>query len=222
MNSINEYIVSQFGNPRGWFGALVGHAMALKNRKRIAWAVSELDVRTSDHVLEIGFGPGVALKRIAALATRGRSAGVELSALMLAQASRRLAPEIAAGLVDLRHGSVSSLDFDDGSFDKVLAINTMMFCPDPASDLLEVARVLKPGGLLLVAQQPHGARDEEAVGKVGQRIRNTMQQAGLDNLNVRMRRMWPVPCLCVSGIKPHRDRAAGCEASWDEASRSEA
>jgi ubiquinone/menaquinone biosynthesis C-methylase UbiE len=212
MNLMTEYVVSQFGNPRGWFGMLVGHAMALKNRERIAWAVSELDVRASDRVLEIGFGPGVALKRIASLAIDGHAAGVELSSLMLSQASRRLASEIAAGRVELQHGSVSSLDFDDGSFDKVLAINTMMFWPDPANDLLEVARVLKPGGQLLVVQQPHGARDEDAVRRIGQRIRDTMEAAGFAGIGVRTRRMWPVTCLCVSGVKPRRDGAARREA----------
>ena len=52
---------AQFGRPTGLWGHAVGHEQARRssNRRRNAWAVSLLDVRPEDRVLEIGLGPGV-------------------------------------------------------------------------------------------------------------------------------------------------------------------
>jgi len=199
MSALKDYVVSQFGNPRGFVGALVGHAMAIKNRERIAWAVSLLDVEPTDCVLEIGFGPGIALQRIVARAAEGHVAGVEISSLMVNQAARRLASAIGAGHVDLRLGSVSALPFADETFDKALAINTMMFWPEPVANLLEVKRTLRPGGRLLIVQQPHGAKNDAAVQRVGTRIWDTLEAAGFVDRAQAHRQMYPVGCVAVSG-----------------------
>jgi len=65
-------IRSQFMQPRGFAGWLVGWEMALRpsNRKRNVWAVGLLGVEPSDRVLEIGFGPGIAIRELSRRATR--------------------------------------------------------------------------------------------------------------------------------------------------------
>jgi hypothetical protein len=50
---------------------------------------------------------------------------------MVEQARARNAAAIESGRVDLRRGSVESLPFDDDTFDKALAINSMQVWPDP-------------------------------------------------------------------------------------------
>jgi ubiquinone/menaquinone biosynthesis C-methylase UbiE len=65
---------------------------------------------------------------------------------MVEQARARNATGIQSGRIDLRHGSVESLPFDDNSFDRALAINSMQVWPDAAAGLREIRRVLKPGG----------------------------------------------------------------------------
>jgi len=49
---------------------------------------------------------------------------------MVAQARVRNATSGAASRVEIRHGSVERLSFEDDTFDKVLAISTMQVCPD--------------------------------------------------------------------------------------------
>jgi ubiquinone/menaquinone biosynthesis C-methylase UbiE len=49
------------------------------NRQRNVWAVSLLDVQPTDRVLEVGFGPGVAIAEFAARATRGHVFGIDHS-----------------------------------------------------------------------------------------------------------------------------------------------
>jgi len=104
-------VVSQFMHPRGLIGRLVGWELTLRpsNRKRNAWAVSLMDVQTSDRVLEIGFGPGIAIREIARRASDGQVIGIDRSSVMRGQAARRNAAAIRAGRVSLTVASVEHL-----------------------------------------------------------------------------------------------------------------
>lgn len=103
--------VSQFAHPRGALGWLAGAVMAVENRQRNAFAISLLDVQPADHVLEIGFGPGVTIQRLAELVPRGSVTGVDSSSVMVGQARRRNAQAIQQGRVAIHHGSAASLPF---------------------------------------------------------------------------------------------------------------
>ena len=102
------------------------------NRKRNTWAVSLLDVRRDDRVLEIGFGPGLAIRELSRIAVNGYICGIDHSELILRSASRRNADGLARGVVDLRLGSVDELPEFDELFDRILAINAAMFWGDPS------------------------------------------------------------------------------------------
>jgi SAM-dependent methyltransferase len=143
-------LTRQFGHPAGPLGWLVSHLMALEHGKLYRAAVDLLDVQPDDRVLEIGFGPGSSIRRLAERATRGFVAGVELSALMVRQPARRNRKAIKAGRVELRHASVSDLPHADRRFTKVCAINCFQDWPDQPNDLREVYRVTADGGLLLL------------------------------------------------------------------------
>ncbi len=138
--------LSQFGDPRGPLGWLAGKLMARGNIDINQLALEALDLQPGDHVLEIGFGPGVTLAEIAKQAGDGFVAGIEPSETMLREAAGRLKEHIEAGSVELKSGSVSSIPYEDGRFDRVLTVNTIYFWEQPESDLREVRRVLKPGG----------------------------------------------------------------------------
>src|SRR3712207_5675999 len=87
---------AQFWRPTGFWGRAAGLLMAHRtsNRRRNAWAVSLLDVRPEDRVLEIGFGPGLAIRELGRLARKGYVCGIDHSELML----RRGGGGHAAGL----------------------------------------------------------------------------------------------------------------------------
>jgi ubiquinone/menaquinone biosynthesis C-methylase UbiE len=93
------------------------------------WVTDLLEVRPNDKVLEVGFGPGVVIQRLARLAYAGHVAGIDRSREMVGQARTRNATAVQEGRVELRHGSVESLPFDDNRFDKALAINSMQYWP---------------------------------------------------------------------------------------------
>src|SRR5215472_4677725 len=99
-------IMSHFRQPRGFAGWLVGWEMALRssNRQRNVWAVGLLGVEPTDHVLEIGFGPGIAIRALSRRATHGLVCGVDHSAVMVRQATRRSASRIARAACTARWG----------------------------------------------------------------------------------------------------------------------
>lgn len=142
-----EAIGRQFRAPQGAFGRVMGQAMALMNHRPYALAIDALEVRPDDHVLDLGCGPGAALRRLAA-GRPGRVTGVDLSSAMLAQAQRRNRRAIAAGRMALLQQSFQRLSLPDHSVDRVLAVNVAYFWNDAASVLAELRRVLREDGLL--------------------------------------------------------------------------
>ncbi|MCX5065429.1 methyltransferase domain-containing protein [Micromonospora lupini] len=113
-------------------------------------AVDALDLRPGHAVVDIGCGPGTDLGRLAdAVRAGGLVVGVDRDARMLAEAARRLAdrPEI-----DLRAGDAHALPLDDTSMDRARIDRVLMHVADPATVLTEVRRVLRPGGLVAMAE----------------------------------------------------------------------
>jgi SAM-dependent methyltransferase len=197
-------IVSQFHNPCGLPGRLVGWEMALRpsNRKRNVWAVSLLDVQSSDRVLEIGFGPGIAVREIARRATRGEVVGIDRSAVMRAQAARRNAAAVRAGRLSLIVASVEDLPAFDHPFDKVLAVNNMGMWPEPAVRLRELAGLLRPGGLIAIVSQPRTPGATAATTAAAAReIVGLLAAAGFDPIRTERLDLKP-PVGCVIGTAP--------------------
>jgi ubiquinone/menaquinone biosynthesis C-methylase UbiE len=104
-------VVGQFVRPRGLPGRLVGWEMAVRpsNRKRNLWAVELLEVQSTDRVLEIGFGPGVAIQALAHLTANGNVYGIDHSEVMVRQAIARNRRAVDEGRVSLVLGTPEDL-----------------------------------------------------------------------------------------------------------------
>lgn len=59
--------------------------------------------------------------------------------------------QIEAGQIELHHSSVDRLPFDDATFDKAMALNSLHLWPDFVAGLREVRRTLRPGGRIAIA-----------------------------------------------------------------------
>lgn len=102
-------------------------------------------------VLDIGCGAGTDLLLAARrVGSNGRAIGVEMTAPM-----RRLAAAgaVACGLhnVEVRDGDATRLPVDDRSIDVVISNGVLNLVPDKRRALAEMARVLKPGGHVQIA-----------------------------------------------------------------------
>jgi ubiquinone/menaquinone biosynthesis C-methylase UbiE len=138
----------QLRNPAGFGGQLLARAMGLANERSNRIAIAALDIKANDTVLELGFGPGRAIKAIARAATKGRVFGIDHSPVMSLQASRRNRRAIADGRVRLVQGSLNALPWQACAVDKCLAVHVAYFMD--ANEVREARRVLRFGGLLAI------------------------------------------------------------------------
>ena len=199
---------AQFARPTGLSGRVVGWIMASRasNRRRNVWTVSLLDVQRHDRVLEIGFGPGIAVREISRLAVEGYVCGLDHSEEMLRQATRRNAAAIRTRRVDLRLGSVDCLPVFAEPFDKVLAVNAIMFWDQTIDRLEDLRLVMRPGGRIAIAHQPRGpgATDATAAAR-GAEIAAALTRAGFSDVRVRTMRLKPA-VTCAIGMNPFDGR----------------
>jgi ubiquinone/menaquinone biosynthesis C-methylase UbiE len=195
-------IFQQFGKPTGWLGWCIGQLMALKNRQRSEWVVSLLNVQPSDRVLEIGFGSGADIYRVAKLVPQGFVAGIDHSEVMVQQASQRNAIAIKAKRVELQCASASIIPYANETFDKIFSINVAHFWTNPVEVLSEIHRVLKPGGSIAIAIQPRIPNATEATAQeTGEFLVNALISAGFEQVRLETKSLQPVSVVCALGIK---------------------
>jgi phosphatidylethanolamine/phosphatidyl-N-methylethanolamine N-methyltransferase len=110
-------------------------------------AAIEAAERIGGRVLEVGVGTGISLPDYAHSC---RITGVDISEPMLAKARERVR-KLRLGNVDaIAVGDAEALAFDDASFDTVVAQYVVTAVPDPERALDEFARVVRPGGEIII------------------------------------------------------------------------
>lgn len=132
----------------GFLGGFAGQAMASLNRRAEAEAIDLLAPLPNARVLVVGFGPGVGVELLARRLPAGHIIGVDPSRTMMRQAVRRNRSLIAAGKVELAAALAEAVPAASGTFDGVLAVNTLQMCEPFAPTARELARVMKPGAKL--------------------------------------------------------------------------
>jgi SAM-dependent methyltransferase len=132
-------------------------------------------VSVGQRVLDVACGTGIVARTAADLVAPTVPVGVDLNEAMLSVA-RRVRPDL-----DWRQGDVADLPLPDGTFDVVLCQMALMFFPDRAGALSEMARVAAPGGTVAVAvpagidvQRAYGPFVDMAVGHAGPAARSLL------------------------------------------------
>lgn len=199
VRALDRDAVGQGHHPRGAAGSVTGWVFAHRpsNRQRNRWVVSLLDVQPTDHVLEIGFGPGLAVAELVR-AGAAHVYGVDHSEVMLRQASRRNAAAIRAGRVTLVNAGVDQLPPAlDGPFDAILTVNTFGFWPAPGQRLAELRRRLAPGGRLAIASQPRCPGATAATSRTAaDEVEKLLREAGFTRTRTETLPLSP-PVICV-------------------------
>ena len=201
--SIWAGVVRQFGKPTGALGAIAGVVMSRRqsNRQRNDWTLDLLDIRPEDRVLELGFGPGLGMQGAAGRAHRGEVFGVDHSAVMLRQASKRNAAAIAEERVKLHLASVDALPDFPVKFDKIFGVNVHMFWSDAAAVIAELLLLLQPEGTLALTFQPRkpGATSADTA-RAGEKLAALFQSAGFARVRSEVLELTPA-AVCVLGSR---------------------
>lgn len=210
MSSLRRYIVGQFSRPHGLLGKVAGWIMAHRqsNQKRNLWTVGLLDIQKADRVLEIGFGPGFALERIAEQAADGFVVGVDHSPTMVRAATKRNYAAVKAGRMKLLVGTVENVHKEcpsgENGFQKAFAVNVSGFWQDPVAEMRAIYDLMAPGGLFALTFQPRhkNASDADAVA-AADRMAGQISQAGFENIRCEQLHTVSPIAICVIAEKPH-------------------
>jgi ubiquinone/menaquinone biosynthesis C-methylase UbiE len=197
--SLRESVIKQFGKPAGLFGRIVGWSMSLKNSDRVNWTIEKLQARPSDTLLEIGYGPGVTLRKMADRLTSGFIAGIDHSDIMFKQASKRNRKHVENGKVKLECGTVWDLEYPKNHFDIIYGSNVHFFWENPTREFKHLVSFLKSGGRLVMVFQPRLAKT--GIGEVADETKAQYQEAGLANIEIDFKEMRPLTCIYISGRK---------------------
>ncbi|MDR0854022.1 MAG: class I SAM-dependent methyltransferase [Clostridiales Family XIII bacterium] len=143
-----SYVGEQFHKPIGLGGRLATFVMNRQNQRQYLGTEAILELGTSDAVLDIGFGNGYMLNR---LADRNSCHfyGIDISHDMLDVAKKRNKKHIEDGRMSLSLGSAEQTGLADGLIEKAYTINTVYFWSSLDAGLKEIWRVLRPGGVFI-------------------------------------------------------------------------
>ncbi len=108
-----------------------------------------LGVHQGDRVLDVGCGVGAPALRLARLAA-AEIVGISVSRRQIERANRAARDEGLAHRVRFEHADATALEFAPESFDAVFALESMIHMPDRGQVLAQIARVLRPGGRLVL------------------------------------------------------------------------
>jgi ubiquinone/menaquinone biosynthesis C-methylase UbiE len=168
------------------------------NRERNRWTIDLLNIRPSDRVLEIGFGPGLAIEWLSERIVSGHVVGIDHSGVMVRQAIERNATAVKQGKVELIAGSVSALPRFEEPFDRIFSVNAVQFWSNPVDVFSNLRSLLKPDGIVATSYQPrHSGAKDQHTRAMGERIAGQLYKAGFLHIKQEFLQIRPVSVVCV-------------------------
>lgn len=146
--SLDSYIAKQLSNPQGIGGRIASLIMNRQNRPLYKETIQILAPSGRDNILDIGCGNGYVLNMLAQQFNCSL-VGIDPSESIIGVASRYCSQFVEEGRMTFMCQNVKSMSFANNTFEKAYTINTVYFWESLHAAMLEIGRVLKPGGLFI-------------------------------------------------------------------------
>ena len=152
--SAPAFLARQFGGPSGLAGHVVTRLLARGNAGFNRWLVNEISTAlpVPHTVIELGYGPGIALQEILRRYPVARVIGIDPSPVVRKSARRRNAAAIKAGRLALVTGDAEAA-VAYGPADLIVACHVLYFWPDQVRELQRIREVLAPAGHIALGYQ---------------------------------------------------------------------
>jgi arsenite methyltransferase len=156
----NAALARQLRRPDGILGRFIAGRLNRGNQEIIASAIEALELAAPSVAADLGFGGGIGLRLLLDRPEVAEVVGIDFAPAMVMAARKRFATELAEGRLRLESGSLTGLPLPDSSLDGAITVNTIYFLDDLAPALREFARVLRPGGRVVIGiGDPDGMAD---------------------------------------------------------------
>ena len=144
---LRRFLARQFAHPSGWAGTyFIAPWLDRIGAPTGRLALELLDPQPGERVLDLGFGGGALLR---AIQRAGASpVGVDISHAAVARAGQRFPG------CEIHQASAERLPLPDAGLDKAASLHSLYFWSDPQAAVRELARVLRPGGRLVLGFEP--------------------------------------------------------------------
>jgi cyclopropane fatty-acyl-phospholipid synthase-like methyltransferase len=142
---IKKIIAKQFRKPFGLLGFMASKLMDKGNLQTINWIFSLLDPKENENILEIGYGSGILLNKLANLNINLKLSGIDFSKLMYKRAIKTNKEFIQNKVLKLSHGDILNYN-EDVLFDKIVAINVIYFWDDINKYITKINSILNKSG----------------------------------------------------------------------------
>jgi protein-L-isoaspartate O-methyltransferase len=165
-----------------------------KTPERLIWAVDQLDIEPSDHVLEIGCGTGVAASLVCEKLESGKLLAIDRSVAAIRAARKQNREHIRAGRAEFAATSLRAAKLDGRRFHKIFAFNVGSLRKDTSGELGLLLQALRPDGQLCLFEQPPSAAK---TGSVAEQLLQALYNNGFRPRDVVFHELKPAPVVCL-------------------------
>ena len=151
--------IDQYMKPHGKKGIEIIESMNEEHVYISEFAFECVNINEDDRILDIGCGGGINIAKFLKLAHEVD--GIDYSEVSVSKSIEKNKIAVDEGRCKIIQANVSSIPFEDNSYDLVSAFSTIFFWPDLVESFKEVLRILKPDGQFMIAQGTDGTNPED-------------------------------------------------------------
>ena len=148
--------VNQTRKPEGVLGKMMVNGMNGGHAKMADWGMSHLKMIKPEEIVDLGCGGGRNAGTLLKMYPSAHVTAIDYSEVSVNKAAAYNADAIKQGRCDVRHGDVSALTLPEGKYDLATAFETIYFWPGLENCFVQVAKVLKPGGIFMIVNESDG------------------------------------------------------------------
>lgn len=202
---LSSFFSDQARRPKGLFGKFIMSLIFSKGNAALnAFTYELMSVQKDDKILEIGFGTGNLIHKMAGQIDKGFIEGIDFSSTMMSIAQKKNEKYIKSGKVKLFEANFDEIPLEKDNYTKVCSVNTIYFWKNPENSAKKIAEILKPKGKLVLAFEDKPGKIDDNIFNIytKEEVRHLLIKAGfLGNVTINSRKKGKALFQCAIATK---------------------